>query len=268
MEIFMADNTKIKSNMNFGLVGFPLEHSFSPDFFNKKFETLNIDGAYSLFPLQEVKELKNLIHANPNLKGLNVTIPHKQNVIPFLDSLDSTAEQIGAVNTIVIKNGKTKGYNTDWIGFKEMFLDVASKRMLEKLRQGVSPGHALILGSGGSSAAVRFALMSLGFTVDTVSRNPSGDEIGYDQIDSRMMDHVGVVVNTTPAGMYPNILDHPPFPFRHFNGWHLAVDLIYNPEKTAFLKKAEFHGARTTNGMPMLNIQAEEAWKIWNRPNQ
>ncbi|MFT5581539.1 MAG: shikimate dehydrogenase [Lentimonas sp.] len=238
----------------YGLIGKSLSHSFSKKFFEKKFLLEKIEAEYLNFELQDIKECKDLFK-KPNLAGLNVTIPYKQEIIPFLDELSTEAKTINAVNTISLKDGKLIGYNTDAFGFQQSikpFLTFKHER-------------AMILGSGGASLAIEYVLKNLGIDIIRISRNPKGEkQFSYSQINNHMMNACKLIVNCTPVGTFPNIDEVVDLPYEFFTDEHLAVDLIYNPEKTQFLKKAEQNGASILNGESMLKNQALEAYRIWN----
>lgn len=240
----------------FGLIGFPLSHSFSKLYFTQKFTVQGIVNArYELFPLANIQEFTTLCAQNPHLKGLNVTIPYKEAVIPYLAELDEEARQIGAVNTIAfLPHGRTKGYNTDVYGFEQTLVPL------------LQPYHrrALVLGTGGAAKAVVFVLGKLQIPYWQVSRNPAPGQLHYGQIDQKLLQTCTVVVNTTPLGMYPNIHLFPPLPYQFAGKQHLFYDLVYNPEQTLFLEKAARQGAIIQNGLQMLHLQAERAWQIWN----
>jgi len=244
----------------FGLIGKKLEHSFSPEYFKKKFEKEGISGVYyQLFPLQNIDQFNQLITDYTELFGLNVTIPYKQEIIPFLDEIDTNAKEIGAVNTIKFNRSNNKlclkGYNTDYLGF------------LESIKPLLKPYHtkALILGTGGSSKAVEYAFKISGIETLKVSRESKGNNIiTYQDINPALIDEYKIIVNTTPLGMYPNTEAFPDISYQHIKEGHLVYDLIYNPETTQFLAKAMQMGAIVKNGLEMLEKQAEYAWKIWN----
>jgi len=245
------------SKRQFGLIGKNIAYSFSKKYFTKKFAAGNLlDCVYDNFDIQSIEAFPQLITDNPQLKGLNVTIPYKEAVIPYLDQLSDKAAKIGAVNVIrFTKKGNLKGYNSDYYGFM---------KSLEPLLQ---PHHqkALILGTGGAAKAVAFALEQLGLLYTFVSREVGANSIHYDQINATTFDHYQVIINCTPLGTSPNIEAFPPIPYECFTHKHIAFDLIYNPEETAFLKKAKQQDAITKNGYEMLVLQAEKAWKIWNK---
>ena len=240
----------------YGLIGFPLSHSFSKQYFSEKFERENRqDCQYELYEIPEISKLPALLEKEPELLGLNVTIPYKQKVIPFLDGLDPACKQIGAVNCIKISKNKCVGYNTDYFGFRES---------LRKWLGNERP-KALVLGTGGASKAVGQALEDLGIRFLSVSRTSSKDTLTYEDLKSQtgtIKDHL-LVINTTPVGTYPNVHAMPEFPVELVGPNHWVYDLIYNPEETILMKKTGKMGARTKNGMEMLHLQAEAAWDIW-----
>lgn len=240
----------------FGLIGYPLGHSFSKKYFTEKFanECIN-DTVYENFELPKMELLKTIVAENPDLRGLNVTIPYKESVLRYLDELSDDAQEIGAVNTIKISSGKLKGCNTDYIGFMRALIPL------------LKPTHtkALILGTGGSSLAVKYALEKLGIEYLLVSRNPfEENEIGYDAVSEKLLHEHTLIINTTPVGMFPDVLKSPEIPYQFLSGKHLLFDLVYNPEETLFLQKGKEQGATIKNGYEMLVLQANEAWKIWN----
>ncbi len=239
----------------FGLVGKNISYSFSKVYFGEKFEKLNLlDYSYDNLDIQNIEDFPEFIKQNPTISGLNVTIPYKEAIIPFLDKLSKRATEIGAVNTIKItKSGKLKGFNTDYIGFQksiEPLLNVNHKK-------------ALILGTGGASKAVAYALKQLGIPYLFVSRTVLGVAIGYNQINEKTFEEFQIIINCTPVGTFPNTNTCPEIPYEYFTSNHLAFDLIYNPAETLFLKKAKGHGAIVKNGLEMLTLQAEKSWKIW-----
>ena len=244
-------------NKVFGLIGKNISYSFSKKYFTDKFEKEEMLGySYENFDLQAISQFPKIIRENPNLRGLNVTIPYKEKIIPYLDKLEENATKIGAVNCIKFtKKGKLKGYNTDYYGFK---------KSLEPLLQ---PHHqkALILGTGGASKAVAFALEELGILHTFVSRSKKENALDYKYINATTFDNYQIIINCTPLGTHPNIEEFPPIPYEFFTGEHIAFDLIYNPEETEFLKRAKANNAITKNGYEMLVLQAERGWKIWNK---
>tara|TARA_B100000683_G_scaffold199627_1_gene192839 strand:+ start:873 stop:1601 length:729 start_codon:yes stop_codon:yes gene_type:complete len=238
----------------YGLIGKTLDHSFSKSYFENKFITQHIQNAsYSNLPLESIDEFKSLIKKK-TFSGLNITIPYKTSIIPFLDELSEEAKSIGAVNTIHFKNDKLIGYNTDYIGFLN-----AIKPFLKNTME-----QALILGTGGASKAVVFALKKIGIKCSCVSRLPNEQQWNYDQLNDLILKHHLLIVNTTPLGTIPNINECPNIPYQYITENHLLVDLVYNPEETLFLKKGRKNLANILNGKSMLIHQAEEAWKIWN----
>lgn len=239
----------------FGLIGKSLSYSFSQGYFETKFKELGIDHTYSNFELENIGQLEDLLKNHPNLKGLNVTIPYKTEIIPYLDELSPDAENIGAVNTIQFYNGKVIGHNTDWIGFRNSIKPFLAHGM-EK---------ALILGTGGASKAVQYALAKIGIEVCFASRNPKGpNEFRYDQINEHAIRMFKLIVNTTPLGVATDIDSLPNIPYEAISSSHLLYDLVYNPAETRFLQKGKAQGALTVNGLSMLQIQAEKSWEIWN----
>jgi shikimate dehydrogenase len=242
----------------FGLLGRNISYSFSKGYFTDKFNSNPLfDGCtYENFDIQEINEFNEIIKNTAHLKGMNVTIPYKESVIPFLDTLSKKAAEIGAVNTIKFtKKGKLKGYNTDYVGF------------MESLRPLLQPHHkrALILGTGGASKGVAYALKELGILYTFVSRLEKEGVIDYSRINETTFDNYQIIINSTPVGTSPNIEAFPLIPYEYFTDKHIAYDLIYNPAETQFLKKAKAKGAQTKNGQDMLIFQAEKAWEIWNK---
>lgn len=234
----------------YGLIGKNISYSFSRNYFENKFKNEDISNSqYVNFDIDKLSELNNIF--NTDNYGFNVTIPYKEAVIPYLDELDLHAEKIGAVNTIKLENGKKIGYNTDWIGFKK------SIQLLLKTHH----KKALVLGSGGASKAIIYALSQLGIQTLTVSRNGSTT---YQDISLEIIKSHTIIINCTPIGTFPNIDLAPEIPFQFITNNHLVYDLIYNPNETLFLKKCKEKGAVIKNGLEMLEIQAEESWKIWN----
>ncbi len=241
----------------YGLIGKKLSHSFSRNYFTQKFEQLGTDASYHLFELADISEFPALIAREKGLLGLNVTIPYKQAVIAFLDALSPEAADAGAVNTIRFVNGRLIGYNTDIIGFRESLLE---------LLQGNIPKNALILGSGGASQAIKYVLNQLQIDFQVVSREPGKGDITYAALDSKVVSNVHLIVNSTPLGMYPDVLSMPEIPIEAIGQQHHVFDLVYNPTETALLAAAKARGAKVRNGYEMLVLQAEAAWKIWNQP--
>jgi len=236
----------------FGLIGKQLGYSFSPEYFSKKFENASIvDAEYKAYELDSVEAFLDLI--SDELVGLNVTIPYKESVIPYLDELDSSALDVMAVNTIKNLNGVLCGYNTDTFGFEKSLLQLLGDSR---------PERALILGSGGASKAVQFVLERLQISFDVVSRS---GVLNYDKLNAELISKCQLLVNTTPLGTYPNVEECPSISYEGIGSNHFVFDLIYNPEKTLFLKRAEAQGAKISNGHQMLIFQAEKSWEIWNQ---
>jgi shikimate dehydrogenase len=240
----------------FGLIGKKLGHSFSKRYFSEKFAREGIaDAVYELYELPEITDFPALLAREPELVGLNVTVPYKEAVIPYLDELDEIAAKIGAVNTIKIASGKLKGYNTDFIGFRDTlvgFYPIESR------------GRALVLGRGGAAKAVWAALDSLGIGYTSVSRNPRGKELAYAAITPEVLKPYSLIINTTPLGMASDVGNAPAIPYEALSTGNFLYDLVYNPEQTLFLQKGAAAGAKTINGLPMLYAQADAAWQIWN----
>lgn len=255
----------------YGLIGYPLGHSFSKKYFTEKFENENIQNCeYNLFPIENINLFPQLIKDNSSLCGLNVTIPYKESVIPFLDELDITAKGIGAVNCIkitdcdsgsgkIVQGKKLTGYNTDAFGFKQSI-----KPFLEKQHE-----KALILGTGGASKAVLYILQQIGVDCYFVSRTKNtsiANVFTYNELNEAIIKAFKLIVNCSPVGTYPNIHEAPPIPYEFIGNQHLLYDLVYNPPVTEFLKRGKEQGAATLNGLTMLQQQAEEAWRIWQQP--
>lgn len=237
----------------YGLIGYPLSHSFSEKYFTEKFQREGIAGCvYELFPIASINELPELLNAYPDLLGLNVTIPYKQQVLRFLD--DDSNLPLQACNCIKIESHKLTGFNTDVVGFQKSFSPQ------------LQPHHkkALILGSGGAAAAVAYSLKQLGIEYKIVSRTPGENGLSYDDINEEVVSSYQVIINTTPLGQYPNVDAAPPLPYDLLTAEHYLFDLLYNPAKTVFLQRGEERGAIIKNGGDMLVIQAEESWNIWN----
>ncbi|MDD4603823.1 MAG: shikimate dehydrogenase [Bacteroidales bacterium] len=244
----------------YGLIGYPIDHSWSAVYFAEKFRLEGItDQEYRLFPLQNLNQFSSLLEKNPDLLGLNVTIPHKVNILPLLDELDNTAKTVGAVNTIKIIRSheriRTKGFNTDTSGF------------LLSLPENLPDSKVLLLGTGGASKAVAYVLHQKKMEVIWVSRNPNDEKaIRYSDVTAEMVYQCRVIINATPVGMYPHIMEIPPIPYTSITPQHLLYDLIYNPEETRFLAEGRKRGARIMNGKQMLMHQAESAYRIFIDP--
>lgn len=242
----------------YGIIGKPLGHSFSPGFFNEKFANEGIDAVYEKYELPEIDALKEVLAANPELRGLNVTIPYKQQVMEYLDEVSDEARAIGAVNVVRVRHdGKKmhlKGYNSDVIGFSrsiEPYLAAYHKK-------------ALILGNGGASKAIEYSLHKLGLETQKVSRRRSADTITYEDVTPELIKEYNVIVNCTPVGMFPHVDECPMLPYDSMDSHTLLYDLIYNPDSTLFMKKGHEHGAVVKNGLEMLLLQAYASWEFWN----
>ena len=249
--------TKEKKYKLFGLLGKNISYSFSKNYFSQKFENLNLSNhKYVNFDIDTIDSFTELIKNQVNLKGMNVTIPYKEQVFPFIDKIDKTANKIGAINTIKFtKRGNLKGYNTDVFGFENSI-----KPLLKNHHK-----KALILGTGGASKAIAFALEKNKIKFKFVSRNPIGKkQISYSDLNKESIEKYTIIINCTPLGTFPDTDKYPNIPFQFINKNHLLFDLIYNPEVTEFLKKGLENGATIKNGFEMLQLQAEESWRIWN----
>lgn len=243
----------------YGLIGFPLTHSFSKRYFTEKFERENIaNHQYELFEIKEATLLTDVLQQNPNICGVNVTIPHKQAVMPLLQSLDESARFVGAVNVIKVgKDGSLKGYNSDYYGFMESLKKFMPADKLANAK-------ALILGTGGAAKAVEATMRKLNIPFKYVSRQANGDTLGYEQLTKELLNQYTLIINATPLGTFPKTDACPDIPYEALSANHYLFDLVYNPEKTLFMQKGELHGAQTKNGLEMLHLQAEKAWEIWN----
>lgn len=241
----------------FGLIGFPLGHSYSREFFQEKFKKLGLSNhMYQLIEMEQLKEFPALWLRHTDLVGVNVTVPHKENVLRFLDRQDISAIKVGAANVVLRKHGKLIGYNTDYLSFKESLSGWI----------GTFKGEALILGSGGSSKAVQAALEELQIDCYQVSRAKSKGDYTYDQLAKQpgIIERFHLIINTTPVGMYPNPDHCPDIPYQMLSNKHFLFDLVYNPEETLFMKKGKENGAKVKNGLEMLKLQAEKSWDIWS----
>ncbi len=245
----------------FGLIGKPLSHSFSANYFAEKFETENIaDNEYKLFPLEDISEVTSLIENNPDLQGFNITIPYKISILPYLNTMFDAAKSVGAVNCVKIERNKSgvllTGYNTDVYGFSESLAPA-----LKSYHK-----NALVLGTGGASKAVCYTLDELGIKYTLVSRSGNGASIlNYSQLTDRIIYDNLLIINTSPVGTYPDMDKCPDIPYQFLSTKHLLFDLIYNPAETKFLRLGREAGATTLNGSKMLELQAEKSWEIWNR---
>lgn len=238
----------------YGIIGNPLGHSFSKGFFTEKFVREGIDAEYLNFQIPEIGKLTEVLQENPELRGINVTLPYKTEVIPFLDELSDEAREIGAVNVVQIRNGHLKGFNSDIIGFT---------RSIQPL---LKPHHrkALILGTGGASRAIRVGLTRLGLEWKYVSRTPREGMITYEDITAETLREYEVIVNCSPVGMFPKVDECPAIPYEFLTQDNLLYDLVYNPENTLFMKKGALQGAVVKNGLEMLHLQAIASWEFWN----
>jgi shikimate dehydrogenase len=245
--------------IRFGLIGFPLSHSFSEGYFSEKFarEHTADQYRYDTFPLERIELFPQLLREYPDLKGINVTIPYKEKVIPFLDELSPAAKAIGAVNTILNENGKLKGFNTDVIGFQDSLTAFLTAN-------GGPAKAALILGTGGAAKAVAWVLQQLEVTFNYVSRNKLAAYWTYETLTEDKLQDVDLIINTTPLGMSPHIATCPNIPYYCLTDKHRLFDLVYNPAKPLFLARGEARGAAICNGLAMLHAQADAAWDIWN----
>lgn len=239
----------------YGLIGKPLSHSLSQQYFTEKFRREGLEGhRYDLFELDRVEDLRPLVAATPGLRGLNVTIPFKQAVMPLLDAIDPLAAAVGAVNAIRIADGRLTGHNTDAEGFRSTLLP---------LLQGRKP-RALVLGSGGASRAVAFVLKEQGIRFRVVSRSRERGDLTYDLLEPIVVEVCTLIINATPLGMHPGTGASPPLPYEAIGPRHVLIDLVYNPPETAFLRQGRQRGATVANGLAMLHAQAEASWRIWN----
>lgn len=255
---------KTQSKSVYGLVGFPLKHSFSSIFFNRKFIQEGIDAEYLNFEIQDIVQMREIILSNPYLCGLNVTIPYKEKVLPFLNEISPAAKRIGAVNVIKVERQpndinsyRLAGYNTDYIGFKQSIETLVLSQIHPK---------ALILGTGGASKAVAQALEDLNIEWRSVSRTGGNNKFTYKDINARVLTEYKIVINCSPVGTFPQIEECPNIPYQYLTAEHLLYDLVYNPAESLFLKKGKARGAMIKNGAEMLELQALEAWRIWS-PN-
>ena len=241
---------------HYGIIGYPLRFSFSQNYFTKKFLDEGIvDASYSIYPIERAEEIKNILQQNPMLKGLNVTIPHKKNILPFLTNTANLPLGLTACNCIKIDGECLIGYNTDVIGFEKSLLPLLQQQHT----------NALVLGNGGAADAVKYCLKNLGITFLVVGRRMTDEiDVLYENLTKKILLQHLVIINTTPVGTFPHIDECPNLPYQHLTHKHLLYDLIYNPTKTMFLQKGEEQGATIKNGYQMLLLQAEENWRIWN----
>ncbi len=245
----------------YGLIGKNLSHTYSPNYFGEKFRKESINANYRVFDISDLSKFKELIDGNPNIKGLNVTIPYKKSICDYIDDIDPVAALTGSVNTIRIEEYQghklLKGFNTDVIGFEETIYPEI------KSREGI---RAMILGTGGSANSVAYVMRKLGIECSFVSRRPINNTVySYNQIGSEQMAKNKLIINTTPVGMFPNDNEYPNIPYENITPDHILYDLIYNPHKTIFMSKGLVMGAKCINGLKMLELQAEASWKIWQK---
>jgi shikimate dehydrogenase len=244
--------------MQLGLIGYPLGHSKSPEIFARMFEQNHIQGSYSLFPLQDISELEKLLKNEPDLMGFNITIPYKKAIFPFLDEVSEEAKAIGAVNTVKIEHSGNnvflKGYNTDYYGFSSS---------LQSFLGTENPKKALVLGTGGSSDTVTYTLEQLGIEYTKVSRKKGDTYLTYENLTPEIVEQHSLIINTTPLGMQPDTESSPELPYEALTPQHYLFDLVYNPLETLFLQKGRIKGAKTKNGLEMLNLQARKSFEIW-----
>lgn len=239
----------------YALIGHPLKHSFSRDMFTDKFKREGLDCRFQNYDIQSVERILDIIAGHPELCGFNVTIPYKETIIPLLDELDETAKEIGAVNTVKIENGKTKGYNTDIYGFGKLLMHALKGREIE---------HALVLGTGGASKAVQYVLKQNDIPFSTVSRSKGKGDFTYDTLTDEVLRKSHLIINTTPLGMMPHIDDFPELHYQAMSNKHILIDLIYNPKQTAFMELGHTWGAKVFNGWQMFEEQAKKSWEIFN----
>lgn len=242
----------------YGLIGYPLSHSFSQKYFTEKFQREDIANAvFNAFPIPSIDDLPQLLKTHPLLKGFCITIPYKRDIIKYLTHTTAAVNAMNACNCVCIKEGKLYGYNTDVTGFELSFI------------KQLKPHHtkALILGTGGGASAVEYVLSKLNIAYRFVSRSKADNVFGYDELSENIIKDYTVIINCTPLGMYPNVNDAPSIPYHLFTPQHYLFDLVYNPSKTKFLSLGEEHGAAIQNGYEMLVLQAEENWKLWNEDN-
>ena len=243
----------------YGLIGYPLGHSFSRQYHNERFERENIAAVYDNYELPDISLLPELVARETALRGLNVTIPYKQSVMTYLDAVDSVAQRVGAVNVIKIERDNNRvrmvGYNSDYTGFRNSLVPLLQPHHR----------HALVLGTGGASKAVCAALHDLNIATTSVSRTPGEGKISYEELSPEVMEAHTLIVNATPLGMYPRVTDCAPIPYWHITPRHLCYDVVYNPQQTAFMQRCALQGATVCNGLQMLYGQADAAWDIWKR---
>lgn len=239
----------------YGLIGHPLKHSQSRFYFNEKFEHEGLDCRYQHFDLKSIEEIHEVMETYPDLCGFNVTIPYKEAIIPLLDEIDPTANEVGAVNVVTIQNGRLKGYNTDVYGFSQL---------LERALKGKEVEHALVLGTGGASKAVRYVLKQKNIPFSAVSRSPEKGDFTYETLTDEILHQNHLIINTTPLGMAPKFDDFPDLHYQALSNKHILIDLIYNPKETAFMELGRTWGAKVYNGWQMFEEQAKKTWELFN----
>lgn len=238
----------------YGLIGHPLKHSQSRFYFNEKFEHEGLDCRYQHFDLKSTEEIHEVMKTYPDLCGFNVTIPYKEAIIPLLDEIDPTAKEVGAVNVVTIQNGRLKGYNTDVYGFSQL---------LERALKSKEVEHALVLGTGGASKAVRYVLKQKNIPFSAVSRSPEKGDFTYETLTDEILRQNHLIINTTPLGMAPKFDDFPDLHYQALSNKHILIDLIYNPKETAFMELGRTWGAKVYNGWQMFEEQAKKTWEIF-----
>ncbi len=238
----------------YGLIGHPLKHSQSRFYFNEKFEHEGLNCRYQHFDLKSIEEIHEVMKTYPDLCGFNVTIPYKEAIIPLLDEIDPTAKEVGAVNVVTIQNGRLKGYNTDVYGFSQL---------LERALKGKEVEHALVLGTGGASKAVRYVLKQKNIPFSAVSRSPEKGDFTYETLTDEILRQNHLIINTTPLGMAPKFDDFPDLHYQALSNKHILIDLIYNPKETAFMELGRTWGAKVYNGWQMFEEQAKKTWEIF-----
>ena len=244
----------MKRNKIFGLIGRNIGYSFSKNYFTKKFELENISCSYLNFDIESLKILEPIFSEN-KIAGLNVTTPYKEEIINYLDEIEQTALYIGAVNTIKIIKNKKIGYNTDYLGFEKSLVNIINKEKIQT---------ALILGSGGATKAIKYSLENLGISHNTVSRTKGKCKYTYKDLSKEIINNHRLIINCSPVGTFPNVDKSPKVPYKFLNQQNILYDLVYNPSESLFLKKGLERGCKIKNGLEMLEIQAEESWRIWN----
>ena len=244
----------MKKSRKFGLIGKNIDYSFSKKYFSEKFKKENLDCTYSNFDIENISLIESILQKN-GISGYNVTIPYKQEIIKFLDEIDEVAKAIGAVNTIKKIDNKNIGFNTDCIGFEKSLIPLIENK---------KPDSALILGGGGASKAVKYVLKKFKINYSTVSRKEGKSEFIYENLNDVIINRFKMIINCSPVGTFPNINKCPNIPYKHLTKEHILYDLVYNPIESLFLRRGRELGCKTKNGLEMLEIQANESWRIWN----